>query len=169
MLVQIASLAVGLFAAPAAAPTVAPGMVVFQDACLTSIPMGRSDLVALAARKGWVAVQASTPDNQEWRDVYRAGDALVRLDQHKTTDANPGARICVVLVGPAVAGWKDQVSGLFAAGAPVGPSDTYDTNVYKLPPELELTVWDLPDGSRIHALREPDNNLELSVNYPVGR
>jgi hypothetical protein len=169
MLIQIASLAVGLFAAPAAAPAVAPGVAVFQDACLTSTPAVRSDLAAMAARKGWTAVRARTPEDQDWRDVYRAGDAVIRLDQHTKTGESPGELICVVDIGPAAAGWKDQVSGLLANGAPVGAPDVYDTNVYKLPPELELTVWDLPDGSRIHALREPDNHLELSVNYPAGR
>ncbi|WP_339914283.1 hypothetical protein [uncultured Brevundimonas sp.] len=169
MFLPVVFLAAWLLAAPAASPVVAPGVAAFQDACLTSTPMARADLAAMAERRGWVPVRARTPAELEWRDLYRGGNALIRLDQHKKTADNAGELICVVLVGPAVAGWKDQVSSLLANGVAVGPPGVYDTNVYQMPPELELTVWDLPDGSRIHALREPDNTLELSINYPTGR
>jgi hypothetical protein len=169
MFLPAVSLAAWLLAAPAASPGVAIGVAAFQDACLTSTPMARADLAATARREGWVPVRARTPADQEWRDLYRAGNSVIRLDQHKRTADSAGELICVVLVGPAAAGWKDQVSGLLANGVVVGPPGVYDTNFYQLPPGLELTVWDLPDGSRIHALREPDNTLELSVNYPTGR
>jgi hypothetical protein len=169
MLLPVVSLAAWLLAAPAGSPVFAPGVAAFQDACLTSTPMARDDLAAMARRKGWAPVRASTPDDLEWRDIYRAGNAVIRLDQHKKTADNAGELICVVFVGPAASGWKDQVSSLLANGVAVGPPGVYDTNVYQMPPELELTVWDLPDGSRIHALREPDNTLELSVNYPTSR
>lgn len=145
------------------------GISVFGDACLKNAPASREGLASLAAQRRWVAGHAPTPENLEWRAVYRAGDAIVRLDQHRASDQSPGERICVVLVGPAPAGWSEQVSTLVSNGAPVGAPGAYDTEVYDLPPGLELTVWDLPDGSRIHALREPDNTLELSVNYPTGR
>jgi hypothetical protein len=141
----------------------------FQDACLTTTPASREGLTELAVQRRWLTGQAATPENLEWRDVYRAGGAIVRLDQHRTTDESPGERICVVLIGSAPADWKGQVSALIANGSAVGAPGTYDTKVYQLPSELELTVWDLPDGSRIHALREPDNTLELSINYPTGR
>jgi len=153
----------------AAQPQTDPRIGTFGDACLADTPATREGLKAAAARGGWLTGQTATPEDLEWRDIYRAGQAIVRLDQHRTTAANPGERICVVLIGEAPAGWQDQVSALVSNGAPVGAPGTYDTNVYQLPPELELTVWDMPDGSRIHALREPDNTLELSINYPTGR
>ena len=146
-----------------------PRVAVFGEACLGSLPATREGLASLASRKNWRKVDTVTPGNLVWRDYYRAGQATVRLDQHRAADGNPGERICVVLVGAAPGNWRAQVSGLSAAGARVGDPGTYDTNVYQLPPGLELTVWDLPDGSRIHALREPDNTLELSINYPTGR
>lgn len=153
----------------AAQPQTDPRIGTFGDACLTETPATREGLKAAAVRNEWLAGQAATPEGLEWRDIYRAGQAVVRLDQHRTTADNPGERICVVLIGRAPAGWQDQVSALVSNGVAVGAPGTYDTNVYQLPPELELTVWDLTDGSRIHALREPDNTLELSVNYPTDR
>ena len=153
----------------AAQPQTDPRIATFGDTCLTETPATREGLKAAATRNGWLIGQTATPEELDWRDVYRAGRTIVRLDQHRTTADNPGERICVVLIGDARAGWRDEVSALVANGEPVGAPGTYDTNVYQLPPELELTVWDLPDGSRIHALREPDNTLELSINYPTGR
>lgn len=153
----------------AAQPQTDPRIGTFGDACLTETPATREGLKTAAARNGWLADQTATREELEWRDVYRAGRAIVHLDQHRTTADNPGERICVVLIGDAPAGWRDEVSALVSNGEPVGAPGAYDTNVYQLPPELELTVWDLPDGSRIHALREPDNTLELSINYPTGR
>jgi hypothetical protein len=144
-------------------------VLAFGDACLASTPASRAGLAALAAERGWPSGQAPTPEAMAWRDFYRAGEAIVRLDQHRVTDDNDGERICVVLIGPAPVNWRKQVSALVANGAVVGAPGTYETNRYQLPPELELTVWDLPDGSRIHALIDADNSLELSVNYPTGR
>ncbi|HZW15523.1 MAG TPA: hypothetical protein VFF66_04630 [Brevundimonas sp.] len=162
--------ALALAASLSAAQTqVDPRIAAFSDACLADSPATREGLKTTAARGGWLIGQAETPEDLEWRDVYRAGQAIVRLDQHRTTAENPGERICVVFIGPAPTDWRDQVSALVTKGSPVGSPGVYDTDVYQLPPELELTVWDLPDGSRIHALREPDNNLELSINYPTGR
>ncbi|MFN3669738.1 MAG: hypothetical protein ACK4VY_10550 [Brevundimonas sp.] len=158
-------LGAGLLASEAAAD---PRIATFGDACLAETPATRGGLAAAARRHGWSKGQTATPDNLEWRDIYRAGQAIVRLDQHRTTIENPGERICVVLVGAAPADWREQVSALVANGSPVGAPGTYDAAVYQMPPGLELTVWDLPDGSRIHALREPGNSLELSVNYPAG-
>ena len=145
------------------------GIAAFGDACLARTPVSREALAELAARRGWPVGRTDTPDNLEWRDIYRAGGVMVRLDQHRESDDNPGERICVVLIGSAPNRWRDQVAKLAANGSPVGAPAIYDTERYQLPPGLELTVWDLPDGSRIHALREPDNTLELSVNYPTGR
>lgn len=159
-----------LLAQPAAALSVVAAeaaIKAFGEACLARTPATPESLAALAARSGWPAVSVERPRDLEWRTVYRAGDAVVRLDQHRATDLNPGERICIVLVGPAPAGWRERVSALSANGAPVGAPGAYDPAVYQLPPGLELTVWDLPDGSRIHALREPDGLLELSVNYPT--
>ena len=98
----------------------------------------------------------------------QSGSAAIHLDQQIKSETSDGGRICVVLVGLAPSGWKDEVSRLPLGATVVGAPGVYDVNVYTLPPELELTVWDLPDASRIHALREPDNTLELSVNYPTG-
>ncbi|MBI2260542.1 MAG: hypothetical protein HYU62_02635 [Caulobacterales bacterium] len=165
-MMSLVALAVGLLATQAAAD---PRVAAFGDACLATTPASRQGLVDLAAQRQWPTGRAPTPENLEWRDIYRAGEAIVRLDQHRASDENPGERICVVLIGPAPADWRDQVSALVSGGSAVGAPDPYDTSRYQLPPELELTVWDLPDGSRIHALRESDNTLELSVNYPTGR
>ena len=169
MIFQIASLAAGLLVVSDSPPVVAPSIAVFHQACLSSIPPTRADLAAVAERQGWTAVRTDTPDDLEWRAVYGVGGAQVRLDQHKASDTSNGELICVVSVGSAPANWKDQVSNLQVKASNVGAPGTYDANFYQLPPELELTVWDLPGGSRIHALREPNNNLELSVNYPTGR
>jgi len=162
--------AVSLLVGPSALfPPSETGTAVFERACLSSTPMTREGLADIARQQGWRTVDSDTPAEQDWRAVYRAGGYVVRLDQHRGATENPGERICIVAVGPAPRGWKDKVSALQVNGAPVGAPDTYDHTVYRMPPELELTVWDLPDGSRIHALREPDSNLELSVNYPTGR
>jgi len=158
--------AAGLISAPATAD---PRIEAFGQACLSETPMTREGLAERARRGRWETGRAETPADLEWRDIYRHGSAIIRLDQHPKVDGNPGERICVVLVGSAPADWRDQVSALTSNGTPVGAPGTYDTERYQLPPELELTVWDLPDGSRIHALREPGNTLELSVNYPTGR
>jgi hypothetical protein len=158
-------LAAGLLAAPAQADA---AIAVFGDACVAATPATREGLSAQAAQRGWRPLRAQLEDGLEWRVIYQAGASRVRLDQHRASDGNPGERICVVLIGQASAGWRDQVSALVANGAPVGAPDTFDTERYQLPPELELTVWDLPDGSRIHALRQSDNLLELSINYPTG-
>ncbi len=144
-----------------------PGVAAFGEACLAATPVTREALADLAAQRGWAAERSGAPDGEEWRDVYRAGDATVRLSQYRAT--GEGERVCVVLVGKAPAGWSDQVSALLVDGAPVGGADTYDPELYQLPPGLELKVWDLPSGSRIHALRTSDGLLELSVNYPVGQ
>lgn len=165
-MIPIALIAAGLLAASAPAD---PRVETFAQACLSLTPMTRERLSELARQGRWEEGSFETPANLEWREVYRHGSAIIRLDQHRVTDDSPAQRICVVYVGQAPAGWRDQVSGLNANGSPVGAPGTYDTAVYQLPPGLELTVWDLPDGSRIHALREPDNSLELSVNYPTGR
>lgn len=166
MMSPLLTLAAGLLAVQAPADA---GIAAFGEACLARTPASREAMAELAARGGWPVGRADTPDDLEWRDIYRAGSAIVRLDQHRASNDNPGERICVVLVGAAPNGWRDQVAGLAANGSPVGASAVYDTERYQLPPGLELTVWDLPDGSRIHGLREPDNTLELSVNYPTGR
>lgn len=152
-----------------APPPVDPRVAAFGDACLAATPATREALASLAAQRGWAAVRPGAPDGVEWRDVYRADDFTVRLDQSHATGEDEGARICVVLVGQAPAGWSDQVSTLLVDGDPVGSPDAYESELYQLPPGLELTVWDLPNGSRIHALRTSDGLLELSVNYPVGR
>ena len=140
---------------------------VFGEACLAETPVSRDRLATLARRKGWPQGQADTPANLEWRDYYRAGDAIIRLDQHRASDVNPGERICVVFVGPAPDNWTDQVSNLRSSGARIGAPGSYDAEVYELPPGLDLVVWDLPGGSRIHALKTPDDVLELSINYPA--
>ncbi len=158
-----------LAATQLASPTSAdPHIEMFAQACLSQTPMPREALANMAREGRWDIGQGETPDHLEWRDVYRHGTVIVRLDQYRQNDSNPGERICVVLVGEAPSGWQSQVSALEANGTPVGAPGSYDTDVYQLPSDLELMVWDLPDGSRIHALRTSDNILELSVNYPTG-
>lgn len=149
-------------------PLLDPAIGTFGDACLATTPMTRASISAVASAQGWDVGEADTPDHLEWRDYYRAGRTIVRLDQYRVTDESSGERICVVLVGEAPAGWTEQVSELRSNGQPVGEADAYDTERYQLPPRLALTVWDLPDGSRIHALVTDSGLLELSVNYPAG-
>lgn len=166
--VLLAGLAAPLATARPAPPPAETGIAVFGRACLSTTPMTREGLASIAREQGWRAVSSDTPEGYDWRDVYRAGAYVVHLDHHRVTFESMGELICVAAIGSAPRGWKDKVSAFQANGAPVGAPDDYDHNVYQMPPELELTVWDLPDDSRIHALREPDNNLELSVNYPTG-
>jgi hypothetical protein len=166
MISGVALVALGLLAGEAGGDA---RIQAFGEACLATTPVSRDGLAALARRKGWPQGQAATPDEMEWRDYYRAGEAIIHLDQHRVSELNPGERICVVLVGPAPSDWVDQVSHLQSNGQPVGGPGSYDTQKYVLPPDLELVVWDLPDGSRIHALKTPDDRLELSVNYPVAK
>ncbi|RZJ00343.1 MAG: hypothetical protein EON90_07945 [Brevundimonas sp.] len=170
MIASIISLAALLAGQPSGAVVQTDaGVAVFGKACLSSLPVERAALASLAQSEGWTPLRAATPQDQEWRDVYRSGAYVIHLDQHKATDEGAGERICVVALSTAPAGWKDQIGALQANGSPVGAPQPYDTAVYQLPPGLELTMWALPDGSRIHALREPDNALELSINYPTGR
>lgn len=164
-MLSAAVLALGVLAAPAAADD---AIAVFGDACLAATPATREGLEAQAIQRGWRSLSVQSEARLEWRVVYQTQAARVRLDQHRGSDDNPGERICVVLVGQAPTGWRDKVSALIANGAPVGAPGAPDER-YQLPPGLELTVWDLPDGSRIHALRQSDNLLELSVNYPTGQ
>ncbi len=166
MLSPLPALAAGLLALQTPGDT---GIATFGEACLAETPMRREALADMAERDRWLVGQVEVPGDLEWRDIYRAGEAVVRLDQYPTTADSPGGRICVVLIGPAPTAWKDKVSALTAAGAPVGEPDAYDAEKYRMPADLELTVWDLPDGSRIHALLEDGGTLELSVNYPTGR
>ena len=64
--------------------------------------------------------------------------------------------------------WKEKVAALEVNGAPLGPPSEVDLAVYQMPEGLEVVVWDLADGSRIHASHVvADDYLELSVNYPT--
>lgn len=142
-----------------------PEIEVFGQACLGAVPMTREALASVAEARGWQAVEVAPSERLEWRAVYRAGDVVVRLDQHRATEVTLAERICVVDMEAPEADWRNEVSALTANGQLVGPPANVDRSPYRMPPGFDLTVWDLPDGSRIHGTREADGTVELSVNY----
>ncbi|HEY0052744.1 MAG TPA: hypothetical protein VGB49_04960, partial [Caulobacteraceae bacterium] len=140
------------------------GAAVFGRACLDSIPTSREGLAETARRQGRHAVEGETPEGREWRDIYRAGPLIVRLEQRRADSERLGQTSCAVLANPAPAGWADSVARLPANGGVVGPSDAF----YAQPAHTDITVWNLPGGGRIVAAHLSDNDiLELSINHPT--
>ncbi len=150
-----------------------PGAVMaFDQACLQV----RGDRVALAAvanAQGWASAERRSPPERGWQVGYWTETrALVRLTGYPATadGLTPAQVICAVDRIEARPGWEQKVSALTVDGAPLGEPSQPDLSTYQIRPDMELKVWDLADGSRIHASYIPTRSyLELSINYPTGR
>lgn len=154
------------------ADPVAAAVAAFDLACLR-VRGDRDALAAVAKAQGWETAERRSPPERGWQVGYwTETGALVRLSGYPASSdgSTPAQVICAVdriETGP---GWGQKVSALSVDGAPLGEPSQPDMSTYRMPPEMELTVWDLADGSRIHASYVPARNyLELSVNYPTGR
>ena len=151
---------------------VAAAVMAFDHACLR-VRGDREALASTAKAQGWEPAERRSPPTRGWEAGYWTDTgALVRLSGYPASGdgMTPAQVICAVdriETGP---GWEAKVSALSVDGAPLGEPSQPDMSTYRMPPDMELTVWDLADGSRIHASYVPARNyLELSVNYPTGR
>lgn len=165
------TLSLALMGAPAGDERASSAVDVFFDACLDQTAT-RESLTDKAAASGWTRLSLRTSDEYDWRLGFRAGEYIVHLDHSPAAEreggSSPEQLICVVYVGPEPDGWKDEMAALEIDGEAVGSPDPYDTAAYQMPPGMTLTMWDIEGRGRVHALVEPDGNLELSVNYPTG-
>ncbi|WP_370238362.1 hypothetical protein [Brevundimonas sp.] len=170
MLAALALAAVVVTAEPRSADTVTPAVAAFSTACL-DVRGDRTAFEAVADAQGWSQVEAA-PRNNDWIVSYRSAGLIIRLSQYQIATAGgeavPG-RICAVDRIEAGPDWEQQVSALKVDGRILGKSTLPDPDIYQIPPGMEVRVWDLSDGSRIHASFIPARSyLELSINYPTG-
>lgn len=170
MLAGLALATAAMMAGPGSADTVTPAVAVFSMACL-DVRGDRAAFEAVADGQSWRPVEAA-PRNNDWIVSYQSAGLVIRLSQYQVAmvggEAVPG-RICAVDRIEAGPDWEQQVSALKVDGRVLGKSTLPDPDVYQIPPGMEVRIWDLSDGSRIHASYIPARSyLELSINYPTG-
>lgn len=167
----LVALAMVLSPPPGSTDAVAPALVAFDAACL-EVRGDREAFENVAKAQGWTSVNANVRD-RDWVVAYRSGELIIRLSQYRAETVEDGvvpARICAVDRIEAGPEWEQKLSMLVVDGAPLGNPSQPDMSTYQMPPDMELAVWDLADGSRIHASYVPARSyLELSINYPTGR
>ena len=167
----LVSIAAVLIAQPVPGDTVAPAVAAFNKACV-EVRGDRATFEGVARTQGWTPVETN-PGNRDWVVGYRSGGLVVRLSQYRSETLDGGvlpARICAVDRIEAGPDWEQKVSTLQVEGRALGASNLPDAERYQIPPGMEVRVWDLADGSRIHASYMPARSyLELSINYPTGR
>ncbi len=142
----------------------------FKAACL-NIRGDRAKLQELATIKGWRPSQAELHPAMDWMDVYEVGSTVLKLAHiPKVVDGDsitPEQLICALDGVEASPDWAQALSSLEiedrVLGAPKPPPGNYD-----IPPGLEMGVWFLPDGSRLHgSYIAAQRRLEISINYPT--
>ncbi|NJC40470.1 hypothetical protein GGQ87_000728 [Brevundimonas alba] len=171
MSLLLALLASSVITAAQAEP-VASALTAFDIACLR-VRGDREALAALAKAKGWDSVEGGSPPAGGWQVGYWIeSGAVVRLSGYPASEdgLTPAQVICAVDGIETRPGWEQTVSALPVNGAALGEGARPDMSTYRIPPGMEVKVWDLADGSRIHASSfSARSYLELSINYPTGR
>ena len=167
----LVSIAAVLIAQPVPGDTVAPAVAAFNKACV-EVRGDRGAFENVARAQGWTPVETNL-GNREWVVGFRSDGLIIRLSQYRSETLEGGAipaRICAVDRIEAGSEWEQKVAALQVDGRPLGASTLPDPEVYQIPASMEVRVWDLADGSRIHASYIPARSyLELSINYPTGR
>jgi len=137
-------------------------IVVFQKACLQERG-DRDALRSLASANGWKK-RAESLAIFEWSDAYMAGGLVVRLSHKPMQDGVPSDLICSVDWVTYEDGWREKMAAVSVEGGLLGAPQTPSSS-YRMPPGFQVGIWDLPDGSRIHAtVTAPQPRIELSVN-----
>jgi len=179
MLLALASAVVVAVATPAA-PTdrIDDGIAAFSRACL-QVRGDRDKLAAAAEGMGLTPFAIEPRDGHDWVDAFRGASLAIRLhhipaQSSPTSDSSsvstriPEQLICAVDVPDVSGDWRAALEALTVDGAPLGAGREPGQD-YVFPDEVEILIWDLADGSRIHgSYIAADRYLELSVNYPAG-
>ncbi len=165
------SIAAVLIAQPVPADTIGPAVAAFNKACV-QVRGDRAAFENVARAQGWTPIESNL-GNREWVVGFRSNGLIIRLSQYRSETLEGGAipaRICAVDRIEAESDWEQLVAALEVGGRALGASSLPDPEVYQIPAGMEVRVWDLADGSRIHASYIPARSyLELSINYPTGR
>lgn len=167
----LASVAVVVIAQPVPADTVASAVAAFSKACV-EVRGDRAAFESVARSESWTPAETNL-GSRDWAVGYRSGGLIIRLSQYPSQTPGDGSvppRICAVDRIEAGPEWEQKVSALHVDGESLGASMSPDAERYRIPPGMEVRVWDLADGSRIHASYiSARSYLELSINYPTGR
>lgn len=167
MIAALAAAAALLEPTHAQAEALDDALVAFQAACL-DVRGDREAFNAVARSKDWKPRFSGARPPRDWMDVYLSDPLVVHL-AHTPAQTSPlsipAQLICTVDRIPYESGWRARMAAEVVDGAPLGAAASPPSS-YVLPSGFELGIWDLADGSRIHATAiESERRIELSINY----
>lgn len=139
----------------------------FDRACLSTAG-NRAAFIAVSAEQGWVSVNVPLRARRDWSEAFGAPGLAIMLNHTPASSdgpiGTPEQLSCSVTFRDVPSDWRSRIEAATFAGAVLGPGQAPSGN-YRIPPGLELVVWDRGMG-RIHATHNVrDNYLEISINY----